>query len=178
LSEVATFGGGCFWCTEAVFSELRGVLKAEPGYAGGTTRNPSYEEVCTDRTGHAEVAQVTFDPGVISYGDLLEVFFSTHDPTSMNRQGADAGTQYRSVIFYSTESQRREATEFMARLEADKAFSRPVVTALEPLQEFYPAEEYHHDYFKKNPSQGYCQAVIAPKLAKFRSHYKEMLVRH
>ena len=173
--EVAAFGSGCFWCSEAVFSELKGVLKVEPGYAGGTVPNPSYEDVCTDTTGHAEVAQVTFDPSAISYRELLEVLFSTHDPTTLNRQGADEGTQYRSVIFYSTEAQRREAEEMTRELTREKVFRDPIVTEVVPLKAFYPAEDYHREYFKRNPSQPYCRAVIAPKLAKFRSHWKAKL---
>ena len=173
--EVATFGSGCFWCSEAVFSELKGVLKVEPGYAGGTVPNPSYEDVCTATTGHAEVAQVTFDPSAISYRELLEVLFSTHDPTTLNRQGADEGTQYRSVIFYSTEAQRREAEEMIGELAREKVFRDPIVTEVAPLKAFYPAEDYHREYFKRNPSQPYCRAVIAPKLAKFRSHWKAKL---
>ncbi|HUI85811.1 MAG TPA: peptide-methionine (S)-S-oxide reductase MsrA [Nitrososphaerales archaeon] len=175
MTETAVFGGGCFWCTEAVFSELRGVLKAEPGYSGGTVANPSYEQVCTSKTGHAEVVQVTFDPSVISFKDLLEVFFSTHDPTTPNRQGGDVGPQYRSVIFYQGEEQRREAEGLISRLQSEKVYGKPVVTQVAPLTAFYPAEEYHHDYFRKNPSQGYCRAVISPKVAKFRSHYRDLL---
>ena len=158
-----------------MFSELKGVLKVEPGYAGGTVPNPSYEDVCTDTTGHAEVAQVTFDPSAISYRELLEVLFSTHDPTTLNRQGADEGTQYRSVIFYSTEAQRREAEEMIGELTREKVFRDPIVTEVVPLKAFYPAEDYHREYFKRNPSQPYCRAVIAPKLAKFRSHWRAKL---
>lgn len=175
MSERAVFGGGCFWCTEAVFGELKGVTKVEPGYSGGTVANPSYEQVCTDRTGHAEVVRVTFDPEIISYRDLLEIFFATHDPTTLNRQGADVGTQYRSAVFFNGEDQRKEAKEMIARLTSDRVFSKPIVTQVVPLQVFYPAEDYHHGYFKNNQSQPYCRTVISPKVAKFRSHYREKL---
>lgn len=174
-TEVATFGSGCFWCSEAVFSELRGVVKVIPGYAGGTAADPSYEDVCTDTTGHAEVAQVTFDPSVISYRELLEVLFSTHDPTTLNRQGADEGTQYRSVIFYGSDPQRREADAIIQELTRERVFRSPIVTEVAPLKAFYPAEEYHKEYYRRNPGQPYCQAVIAPKLAKFRAHWKSKL---
>ncbi len=173
--EKATFGSGCFWCSEAVFSELKGVMAVQPGYSGGKVANPSYEQVCTGTTGHAEVAQVTFDPGVVSYRELLEVFFSTHDPTTRNRQGADVGTQYRSVIFYHGEGQRKEAQDMVAELTSEKAFRSPIVTELAPFAAFYPAEEYHREYYRRNPRQGYCQAVISPKLAKFREHFKQKL---
>lgn len=174
-TEIATFGSGCFWCSEAVFSELQGVMKVEPGYAGGKTSNPTYEDVCADTTGHAEVAQVTFDPSVISYRELLEVLFSTHDPTTLNRQGADEGTQYRSVIFYGNQEQKRQADEIIKELTTDKVFRNPIVTEVTPLQVFYPAEGYHREYYKRNPSKPYCQAVIAPKLSKFRAHWKAKL---
>jgi peptide-methionine (S)-S-oxide reductase len=173
--EVATFGSGCFWCSEAVFKELMGVVKVEPGYSGGSVPNPTYEAVCTDETGHAEVAQVTFDPSVISYRELLEVFFSTHDPTTRNRQGGDVGTQYRSVIFYHSEAQKVAAQQTIEELELEKAFGRPIVTEVSQLKAFYPAEDYHRDYYKRNKSQPYCQAVISPKLAKFRAHFKAKL---
>lgn len=158
-----------------MFSELEGVLKVEPGYAGGTVPNPTYEDVCTNETGHAEVAQVTYDPDAISYRELLEVLFSTHDPTTLNRQGADMGKQYRSVVFYHDDGQKREAEKIIKELEEEKVFRRQIVTEVTPFQEFYPAEEYHHDYYRKNPGQPYCQAVIAPKLAKFRDHWKAKL---
>jgi peptide-methionine (S)-S-oxide reductase len=174
-TELATFGSGCFWCSEAVFSELEGVLKVEPGYAGGTVPNPTYEQVCTDTTGHAEVAQVTFDPSVISYRELLEALFSTHDPTTLNRQGADVGRQYRSVIFYHDEGQKREADAIVRELTDERVFRNPIVTEVERLEAFYPAEDYHREYYRRNKSQPYCQAVIAPKLAKFRSHWKSKL---
>jgi peptide-methionine (S)-S-oxide reductase len=174
-SEVATFGSGCFWCSEAVFSELQGVSKVEPGYAGGDAPNPTYEEVCSGDTGHAEVAQVTFDPSVISYRELLEVLFSTHDPTTLNRQGADVGTQYRSVVFYSGEAQKTEAEMMISELTDEKVFRNPIVTEVVPLAAFYPAEDYHREYYRRNASKPYCQAVIAPKLSKFRSHWKAKL---
>ncbi len=174
-TEVATFGSGCFWCSEAVFSELGGVAEVLPGYSGGKTANPSYEDVCTDKTGHAEVAQITFDPEVISFRELLEVLFSTHDPTTLNRQGADQGTQYRSVIFYGSEEQRMEAEKIIAELTKDKVFRNPIVTEVAPLKAFYPAEDYHRNYYSRNPAQPYCQAVIAPKLSKFRAHWKSKL---
>ena len=174
-NQVATFGSGCFWCSEAVFSELKGVVKVEPGYSGGAVANPSYEEVCTDTTGHAEVAQVTFDPSTISYRELLEVLFSTHDPTTLNRQGADEGTQYRSVIFYHDEGQKAEAEKIINELESEKVFQSPIVTEVAPLKAFYPAEDYHREYYRQNPSKPYCRAVIAPKLAKFRAHWKSKL---
>jgi peptide-methionine (S)-S-oxide reductase len=175
--EVATFGSGCFWCSEAVFSELEGVVKVDPGYSGGASADPTYEQVCTDSTGHAEVAQVTFDPGALSYRELLEVFFSTHDPTTLNRQGADEGTQYRSVIFYHDEGQKVAATGIIKELNDEKVFRNPIVTEVVPLKAFYPAEDYHHEYFKRNPSKPYCQVVIAPKLAKFRAHFQAKLKR-
>jgi peptide-methionine (S)-S-oxide reductase len=174
-TEIATFGSGCFWCSEAVFSELEGVVKVEPGYSGGSVANPSYEDVCTDTTGHAEVAQVTFDPAIISYRELLEVLFSIHDPTTLNRQGADDGTQYRSVVFYQNEQQKKEALGMIKELTDDRVFRDPIVTEVVPLKAFYPAEEYHRDYYKRNSSQPYCRAVIAPKLSKFRSHWKSKL---
>jgi peptide-methionine (S)-S-oxide reductase len=176
MSEIATLGGGCFWCTEAVFSELKGVEKVRPGYSGGMVRNPSYEQVCTDTTGHAEVIQITYDPSVISYKDILRVFFSVHDPTTPNRQGNDVGTQYRSVIFFHDDVQRKDAKEIMDEIAKSGIWVKPIVTELVPFKEFYEAEEYHHDYFKRNPSQPYCQVVIAPKVAKFRKHYLEKLI--
>ncbi len=174
-NEAATFGSGCFWCTEAVFSELQGVKSVEPGYSGGTVANPTYEDVCTDTTGHAEVARITFDPSVISYRELLEVLFSTHDPTTLNRQGNDSGTQYRSVIFYADQEQKMQAEAIIRELTADKVFRSPIVTEVLPLGAFYPAEEYHKDYYRRNPAKPYCQAVIAPKLSKFRAHWKSKL---
>jgi len=174
-TELATFGSGCFWCSEAVFSELEGVTKVEPGYSGGSVANPTYEDVCTDTTGHAEVAQVTFEPSVISYRELLEVLFSTHDPTTLNRQGADEGAQYRSVIFYHDDQQKKEALAMIKELTDDKVFRDPVVTEVVPLKAFFPAEDYHRDYYRRNSSQPYCRAVIAPKLSKFRDHWKSKL---
>lgn len=168
-------GGGCFWCTEAVFGELNGVVSVIPGYSGGKLPNPSYEQVCTDRTGHAEVVEVTFDPAVISYKDLLEVFFTIHDPTTLNRQGADTGRQYRSVIFYADDAQKREAEEAVRRFTAEKLFRDPIVTEITKLDAFYPAEDYHRNYFRNNPTQGYCRAVVAPKVAKFRAHWQNRL---
>jgi len=173
--DMATFGGGCFWCTEAVFSELEGVVKVEPGYSGGKVANPNYEQVCTDETGHAEVAQISFDPKVITYRELLEVFFSTHDPTTLNRQGADQGTQYRSVIFYHNEAQKNSAEEIIRELTDEKAFKDPIVTEVTPLRVFYPAEDYHREYYRRNPTKGYCQVVMAPKLSKFRAQYGDKL---
>ena len=173
--QVATLGGGCFWCIEAVYSELKGVVKAESGYTGGNMPNPSYEDVCTDETGHAEVVQITFVPNVIWYREILQVFFSIHDPTTLNRQGADAGMQYRSVIFYHDDSQKKIAEEVMKEIEKTKIWSKPVVTQLAPLEKFYKAEAYHQNYFKNNPGQGYCQMVIEPKVAKFRKQYFDRL---
>ena len=173
--EMATLGSGCFWCTEAVFSELEGISKVEPGYSGGTVPNPSYEQVCTDETGHAEVAQVTFDPDAISYRELLEVFFSTHDPTTLNRQGGDEGTQYRSVVFYHDQAQREAADQIIRELTDERVFRSPIVTQVTPLEAFYPAEDYHREYYKRNQSKPYCQVVIAPKLAKFRAHFQTKL---
>ncbi|MCW5875456.1 MAG: peptide-methionine (S)-S-oxide reductase MsrA [Anaerolineales bacterium] len=171
--EAAVFGGGCFWCTEAAFQNLKGVQRVVPGYTGGHTPNPSYQQVCTGATGHAEVVKVEYDPEQISYANLLKVFFAIHDPTTRNRQGNDIGTQYRSAIFCVDEAQREEAEAFIAELNAD--LGGGVVTELAPLGEFYEAEEYHHDYFNKNPGSGYCQAVIPPKLAKLRKHYAGLL---
>lgn len=168
---LATLGGGCFWCLEAVFEQLQGVHAVRSGYAGGTPANPSYELVCTGTTGHAEVVQVTFDPDVISYRDMLGVFFVTHDPTQLNRQGADAGTQYRSVIFTHDESQRATATAVIAELADAQVFDQPIVTEITPLDVFYPAEVYHQEYYRRNMRQPYCQAVIAPKVAKLRRAY-------
>src|SRR5213596_1058461 len=171
LVEVATLASGCFWCLEAVFEQLRGVTKVVSGYTGGHVPNPSYEAVCTGTTGHAEVVQVTFDPDQLSYRDLLGVFFSLHDPTTVNRQGGDVGTQYRSAIFYHDDEQRRTAEEVIRELEAEHVFDDPIVTTIEPLVAFYPAEEYHREYYRRNPNQPYCRAVIAPKVAKLRTKY-------
>ena len=174
-SELATVGGGCFWCVEAVLEMLQGVHKVESGYAGGSVVNPSYEQVCGGRTGHAEVVQVTFDPAVLSYRDLLLVFISSHDPTTLNRQGADMGTQYRSAIFYHTPEQKKIAEDLIAEIEKDHALG--IVTEVLPVPTFYPAEAYHQGYFRNHPGQGYCQAVIVPKVAKLRQHFTEMLAR-
>jgi len=171
-TEVATLAGGCFWCLEAVFEQLRGISKVTSGYTGGHVANPTYEAVCTGTTGHAEVTQVTFDPDVVSYRDLLGVFFSLHDPTTVNRQGGDVGTQYRSAIFYHDDEQRRTAEEVIRELEAEHVFDDPTI---EPLVAFYPAEEYHREYYRRNPNQPYCRAVIAPKVAKLRTKYLQKL---
>jgi peptide-methionine (S)-S-oxide reductase len=170
-SEVATLAGGCFWCLEAVFDDLQGVLDVVSGYAGGQVPHPSYEEVCTGATGHAEVVQITFDPAQVSFRELLEVFFTLHDPTTLNRQGADVGTQYRSAIFYHTPEQKLVAEKVMAELTAAGLWPQPIVTQVAPLNAFYPAEDYHQEYFRRNPYQGYCRAVVAPKVAKFRQKY-------
>jgi len=173
--EVATLGGGCFWCLDGIFRDLKGVERVESGYAGGYTKNPSYREVCSGTTGHAEVVQVTFDPSIISYRDLLGVFFTIHDPTTLDRQGADVGTQYRSVILYHSEAQHRTADEVIADLSERGVWDNPIVTQIEPFQAFYPAEDYHQDYFAQNPDQPYCQIVIAPKVSKFRKTYLDRL---
>ncbi|HYM70097.1 MAG TPA: peptide-methionine (S)-S-oxide reductase MsrA [bacterium] len=175
--EVITLAGGCFWCTEAVFSELRGVQKVESGYSGGTRPNPTYEQVCSGATGHAEVVQVTFDPSVISLKEILEVFFTTHDPTMLNRQGGDVGTQYRSAVFYRTPEQKTAAEQVIREITAEKLWPHPIVTEITPFTTFYKAEDYHQKYFANNGGQPYCRAVIAPKVAKFRQHYREKLVR-
>jgi peptide-methionine (S)-S-oxide reductase len=173
--EKATFGNGCFWCTEAVFLGLKGVEKVESGYSGGKIKNPTYREVCTGTTGHAEVIQITFDPKVISYEELLEVFWNTHDPTTLNKQGADEGTQYRSAVFYNNEEQKKTAEQYLKQLEASKVFKNPIVTEISPLVNFYKAEDYHQNYYDLNPDQGYCQYVIRPKVEKFRKQYASKL---
>jgi peptide-methionine (S)-S-oxide reductase len=173
--ETATLGGGCFWCLEAVFEQLRGVERVESGYAGGAVANPTYRQVCDGNTGHAEVVQVTFDPAVVSYRDILDVFFGTHDPTTLNRQGADVGTQYRSVIFYHTPEQKAEAEKRIAELNAAGIWDAPIVTQVVPLPAFYKAEDYHQEYFRQNPGQPYCQVVVAPKVAKFRKQFADKL---
>ncbi len=175
--EQATLGGGCFWCLEAVFLELKGVTRVQSGYAGGQVPDPTYEQVCTGRTGHAEVVQVDFDPAELSYADLLKVFFSIHDPTTLNRQGADVGTQYRSVIFTQSPKQEATAREVIRALTAEALFDAPIVTQVEPLDRFYPAEEVHQEYFARNPYQPYCTAVVAPKVAKFRKLFVDRLKR-
>ena len=173
--EIATLAGGCFWCLEAAFQDLKGVETVESGYSGGSVPHPSYEEVCTGTTGHAEVVQITFDPQVVSFRDLLHVFFTIHDPTTLNRQGGDVGTQYRSAIFYHSPEQQAEAQRVIAELQAEQVWDDPIVTELTPFEYFYPAEEYHRDYFRRNPNQGYCRAVIAPKVAKVRKLYLDKL---
>ncbi len=173
--EVVTLGGGCFWCLETVYDRLKGVEDVVSGYAGGHVPSPSYQQVCTGATGHAEVVQITFDPAVITFRDILDVFFTIHDPTTLNRQGADVGTQYRSAIFYHTGEQRAIAEGAIAELDAAGVWDAPIVTEVTPLDAFYPAEDYHQDYYVRNPEQGYCRMVIAPKVAKLRKHFLEQL---
>ena len=173
--EIATLGGGCFWCTEAIFKELKGVNSVTSGYSGGDLVNPSYKDICTGKTGHAEVIEIEFDADLISFTELLEVFFSTHDPTTLNRQGADVGTQYRSVIFYRNTKQKEIAEQVINQLNKENIFEKPVITELSPWKNFYPAEDYHQDYFENNRQQGYCQFVIVPKLTKFRKIFSEKL---
>lgn len=173
--EITTLGGGCFWCIEAAFYEIRGVVKVESGYAGGELASPTYEQVCTGSTGHAEVVQVTFDPKVVSFREILEIFFTAHDPTTLNRQGADVGSQYRSVIFYHNEKQKSVAEQLIAELDVKKLWDSPIVTQVEPFKKFYKAEEYHSRYFERNPNSGYCRVVIAPKIVKLRKKYREKL---
>ena len=175
--EVATLGGGCFWCLEAVYDQLRGVADVVSGYAGGHVTEPSYEQVCGGRTGHAEVVQVTFDPAVITYRQVLEVFFSIHDPTTLNRQGADVGPQYRSAIFYHSPEQKAAAEELIGELAGKQLWDGRIVTEVTPFEKFYPAEDYHQEYFARNPNQGYCQFVVAPKVAKFRKEHMASLKR-
>jgi peptide-methionine (S)-S-oxide reductase len=174
-TEKATFGMGCFWCTEAIFQRLKGVTKVESGYSGGKTVKPTYEDVCTGLTGHAEVIQLTYNPQVISYKELLEVFWKMHDPTTLNRQGADEGTQYRSVIFYHTPEQKALATAYKAELNKQKVYPNPIVTAIEPIKNFYVAEDYHQNYFKLNASKPYCRLVIQPKVDKLEAVFKKKL---
>lgn len=171
----ATFGGGCFWCTEAVFQRLKGVKTVVSGYSGGKTKNPTYEQVCSGRTGHAEVIQITYDPAVVTYPELLEVFWKTHDPTTLNRQGADRGTQYRSVVFYHDEKQKKLATEYRDKLEKSDAFKDPIVTEISPLTVFYPGEDYHQNYFNDNPGNAYCSTVVKYKVDKFKAVFKDKL---
>ena len=175
--ELATFGAGCFWCVEAIFQDVRGVEKVVSGYMGGAVANPSYEAVCTGTTGHAEVIQITFDPAVVSYETLLEIFWRTHDPTTLNRQGADVGTQYRSAVFYHSETQQKTAEASRARAEVDKLWPNPIVTEITAAAEFYPAENYHQNYFNQNGYQPYCMMVINPKVQKFRQAYAQLLKR-
>ena len=173
--QVATLGGGCFWCTEAAFDELKGVLKVDSGYSGGQVKNPSYSEVCSGDTGHAEVVQVTFDPNAISFKEILQIFFTIHDPTTLNRQGADEGTQYRSVILYHNPEQKSVAEETIKELEAAKLWRNRIVTQVAPFEEFFKAEDYHQEYFRRNSRAPYCQAIIAPKIIKLREHYRAKL---
>lgn len=173
--ETATLGGGCFWCLEAVFERVEGVASVRSGYAGGSVAHPTYEEVCRGTTGHAEVVQVVFDPAVLSFADVLEIFFAIHDPTTLNRQGADVGTQYRSVIFHHTDAQRETARTMLADLDAQGIWDAPLVTQVAPLDTFWEAEKYHQEYFRRNPAQPYCAAVVAPKVAKFRQRFAHRL---
>jgi peptide-methionine (S)-S-oxide reductase len=173
--ETITFASGCFWCTEAVFQHLKGVKSVASGYSGGKVADPTYEQVCSGLTGHAECIQVTYDPAEIAFTDLLRVFWQTHDPTTLNRQGNDTGTQYRSAIFYHTDEQRQLAEQYKKQLDADGTFGAPIVTEITPFTNFYPAENYHQDYFEQNPSQGYCQFVIRPKVEKFRKEFGDLL---
>lgn len=175
MTEVATLGGGCFWCLEAAFEQLRGVERVESGYAGGDAANPTYEQVCSGTTGHAEVVQVRFDPAVISFRDLLQVFFTIHDPTTRDRQGADVGSQYRSAILFHTPEQQRTALEVIRELDAARVWDDPIVTEVTPLSRFWSAEAYHREYYRRNPDQGYCRAVIAPKVAKLRKEFFDRL---
>jgi peptide-methionine (S)-S-oxide reductase len=175
--ETTTFGGGCFWCTEAVFDEVIGVTDVVSGYTGGQLDNPTYDDICTGTTGHAEVIRVTFDPAVISYAEVLEIFFATHDPTTLNKQGADRGTQYRSAIFVHSPEQRLLAEKMIAQLNAEKIWGSPIVTEVTDAPIFYPAEDYHQEFFKRNPNQGYCMAVVSPKLSKFRQKFLSKLKR-
>ena len=175
INQKATIGGGCFWCLEAIYQDLQGVLHVESGYTGGQVPNPDYKLVCTGTTGHAEVVQITFDPEIITFEDILRIFFTIHDPTTLNRQGADIGTQYRSAIFFHNENQKVTAQMILSEIENSNIWPNPIVTEISPLGEFYSAEDYHQNYFKNNPYQGYCQAVIAPKVAKFRKQYTDKL---
>ena len=176
MSDLQTIvlGGGCFWCTESVYKEVRGVTDVESGYSNGETQQPTYEQVCTGRTGHNEVVKLTYDPAQVSLRQLLEIFFVVHDPTQMNRQGNDTGTQYRSGIYYTTPEQKQVADDMLRQIGQEKLFSRPVVTEVLPMTNYWPAEDYHQDFFEKNPTQGYCLAVAAPKVAKFRKTFTEL----
>jgi peptide-methionine (S)-S-oxide reductase len=173
--EIATLGGGCFWCTEAVYEQLNGVIDINPGYSGGQTKNPTYQEICTGQTGHAEVIQIKFDPSIVSYSDILEVFFKTHDPTTLNRQGADVGTQYRSVIFYHSKKQKEIAEKVLQLFAEENIYESPIVTEITELDKFFIAEDYHKNYFEKNKNQSYCQFVVAPKVEKFRKIFQDKL---
>jgi peptide-methionine (S)-S-oxide reductase len=177
MKEEATFGAGCFWCVEAIFSRLEGVESVKPGYAGGHIKNPAYKEVCTGRTGHAEVCRIVFDPSVISFNELLDVFWNTHDPTTLNRQGNDVGTQYRSVVFYHTDDQRKAAKQFKEKLNKSGKWDDPIVTEISPIENFYYAEDYHNDYYENNKEQPYCSFVIDPKVKKFEKTFKDKLSR-
>jgi len=174
-SKTVVFAGGCFWCTEAIFEELKGVEKVVSGYSGGKIANPTYEQVCTGSTGHAECTQITYNPTQITFAELLEVFWMTHDPTTLNRQGADSGTQYRSAIFYTDEDQKLEAIAYKAKLEKEKIWSDPIVTEITKFEKFYPAENYHQEYYQNNPNQGYCRIVITPKIEKFKKIFADKL---
>ena len=173
--EIATFGGGCFWCVEAIFERVSGVQQVKSGYSGGHVSNPDYKMVTSGTSGHAEVVQITFDPEVVSYLELLEIFFSTHDPTTLNRQGADVGTQYRSIVLYHNEEQNNLSREIIQKLDSEGIWSNPIVTAIEPFEQFYSAEAYHQEYYENNPNQGYCRLVINPKVEKFEKVFKEKL---
>jgi peptide-methionine (S)-S-oxide reductase len=175
MTEVATLAGGCFWCLEAVYDQVKGVKSVESGYIGGQTANPSYEQVCGGRTGHAEAVRITFDPQVVGYRDLLNIFFAIHDPTTLNRQGNDSGTQYRSAVFYHSPEQKDITQEVIAKLSEDRLYPNPIVTELAPAGQWYEAEAYHQEYFARNPSQGYCPYVVGPKVAKFRQHFAAFL---
>ncbi|HEV8342714.1 MAG TPA: peptide-methionine (S)-S-oxide reductase MsrA [Candidatus Binatia bacterium] len=177
-TEVAVFGGGCFWCTEAVFDELRGVASVMPGYAGGSIKNPTYEQVCSGTTGHAEVIRIEFDPRQITFRELLTVFFATHDPTTLNRQGNDAGPQYRSIILYASDAQKQEAEKFINELNDSSVYGKPIVTEVKPLGEFYEAEEYHRKYYENQPYQPYCQIIISPKMQKLYKQFTDLLKSH
>lgn len=173
--KTVVFAGGCFWCTEAIFSELKGVEKVVSGYSGGKVPNPTYNQVCTGSTGHAECTRITYNPEQITFAALLEVFWMTHDPTTLNRQGADSGTQYRSAIFYSDEDQKQEAIAYKAKLEKEKIWENPIVTEITKFEKFYPAEDYHQEYYQNNPNQGYCRIVITPKIEKFKKIFADKL---
>jgi peptide-methionine (S)-S-oxide reductase len=173
--QSATFGAGCFWCTEAVFLNVKGVTKVVSGYSGGKVKNPTYREICSGLTGHAEVTQITFDPQIVSFEELLEVFWNTHDPTTLNKQGADEGTQYRSVVFYHDDTQRLAAEEYKKQLEESHVYKNSIVTEISPLINYYPAEDYHQNYFELNPNQSYCQYVVQPKVEKFKKQFQEIL---
>ena len=175
ITDTATFGAGCFWCTEAVFEQLAGVISVTSGYSGGFTKNPTYREVCSGNTGYAEVSQIVFDPSKISFADLLEVFWTMHDPTTLNRQGADEGTQYRSVIFYHSDKQRLLAEDFKKKLNDENVFNKPIVTEITPYKAFYPAEDYHQQYLENNPNQPYCRLVVIPKVEKIREVFRNKL---